>query len=336
MATPTISGTQMKEEEIRPKQIFDEYLRLAERDTQKYFNGTDQQSVPCPGCGADGVHAFTKFGFPYEECPECQSLYVSPRPAAQAFSLYYQESESAQYWASTFYKETAEARREKLWRPKAKMVRELIARNGASSHAVIDIGGGYGIFGEEYESISNAKVTIIEPGPALAKVCRDKGLQVVQGFLEEIQEEQLGIGPKVFVSFELFEHLHDPEKFLAHLYQLMNPGDMFIFTTLSGSGIDIQALWEHSKSVSPPHHLNFLNPVSTRILLERVGFAVLDISTPGKLDVDILCNNQPLIKDRFWRTFAAQADEKQKSNMQEFVAANGLSSHMLAVCQKPK
>ena len=324
----------MKEEEIRPKHIFDEYLRLAERDTEKYFSPTDRQVVLCPACGAHGIRVFTKQSFAYEECPDCQTLFVSPRPPAEAFSRYYQESESATYWATTFYKETAEMRREKLWRPKAQMIHGFINQFGATQHAVVDIGGGYGIFAEEYKKVSGKKVTVIEPGPSLAEVCRDKGHEVVQGFLEDIEPEQLGAGPKAFVSFELFEHLHDIKKFLRHLHELMNSGDLFAFTTLSGAGVDIRALWEDSEAVSPPHHLNFLNPKSVQILLERSGFEVLQISTPGKLDIDILCNHRQYIKDRFWRTFAIQATEDEKQVMQAFIAESGLSSHMLAICKK--
>lgn len=324
----------MKEEEIRPKQIFDEYLRLAERDTDKYFGEGARQAVPCPACLAKGVHSFNKVGFAYEECPVCQTLFVSPRPPAEAFSRYYLESESARYWASTFYKATAEARREKLWRPKAGMVHELIERYGTTQHTLVDIGGGYGIFAEEYEQLSGRKVTVIEPGPALAKVCRDKGLTVCEAFLEDVTPEQLPVGPRAFVSFELFEHLHDPEKFLQHLGGLMDSGELFLFTTLSGTGVDIQALWADSKSVSPPHHLNFLNPKSVRILLKRVGFHVFDTITPGKLDIDILCNNREQIKDRFWRTFATQVAEQDKQKWQTFVAETGWSSHMMVFCRK--
>jgi hypothetical protein len=324
----------MKEEEIRPKQIFDEYLRLTALDTETYFNGTARIDVACPACRAEGIFSFTKQGFSYKECLTCQTLFVSPRPPAEAFSRYYQESESAKYWASTFYKQTAEARREKLWRPKALMVRDIVEKFGTEQHGLIDIGGGYGIFAEEYEKVADKRVIVIEPGPALVQVCRDKGLEVVQGFLEHIQPEQLIAGPKTFVSFELFEHLHNPEKFLQRLFDLMLGGDLFILTTLSGVGVDIATLWEDSNSVSPPHHLNFLNPKSARILLERVGFRVVQTSTPGKLDIDILCNNQQHIKDRFWRAFAFQATEDEKQVMQSFIADNGLSSHMLIVCQK--
>lgn len=324
----------MKESDIRPAAVFDEFLSLSQKDIATFFQGASDENN-CPACGSEGNYAFVKHSFSYKECPNCKTLFVSPRPSSDAFTRYYQESESAKYWASTFYKETAEARREKLWRPKALLLQKTLEKFGSGLHELVDIGGGYGIFAEEYEKLSGKKVTVIEPGPALAQVCRDKGLHVVQGFLESICPEQLGKGAKAFVSFELFEHLHDPELFLRHLFDLMQSGDVFVFTTLSGVGVDIQALWEVSKSVSPPHHLNFLNPKSAKMLLQHVGFVVLETSTPGKLDIDILCNNHAHIKDRFWRTFVMQATEGEKQVMQSFLADNGLSSHMLVVCKKP-
>jgi hypothetical protein len=324
----------LKEEDIRPRAIFDEYLRLAERDTRIYFDESDRRPVSCPACAGPGRPSFVKNGFAYEECPACHTLFVSPRPPADAFSRYYRESESAQYWASTFYRETAEARREKLWKPKSRMVHEMLGGPAAGIGVLLDIGGGYGIFAEEFRFVSGTSVAVIEPGPALAEVCRRRGLAVIEQFLESVSVGDLPPGPKAFVSFELFEHLHDPEAFCRHLHGLMTIGDRFIFTTLSGTGADIQALWEDSKSVSPPHHLNFVNPKSVRLLLERVGFDVMSVTTPGKLDVDILSNDRDHIKDRFWRTFVDQADEQERAAMQTFLAANGLSSHLMVMCRR--
>ena len=323
----------MKEADIRPAHIFDEYLEIARRDIEKYFSEPGEK-CHCPACGAEGIDAFTKHGFTYQECPDCQTLFVSPRPSSQAFSRYYEESESSRYWATKFYKETAEARREKLWKPKARMIHEIVEKYDLEDAEIIDIGGGYGIFAEEYKKLTGSMVTIIEPGLALADICRQKGLIVINKFLEDLGSDDVSTGQKVFVSFELFEHLHDPARFLQQLYKLMSQGDLFIFTTLSGMGIDIRALWEDSKSVSPPHHLNFLNPKSTGILLERTGFNLLQATTPGKLDIDILVNNRDKIKDRFWQAFVMQADDIQKENMQEFISSNGWSSHMLIVSQK--
>lgn len=325
----------MKEEEIRPQKIFDEYLRLAKQDTETYFGEVEKVSGTCPACEAVGERAFVKDGFTYETCLNCLSLFVNPRPVADAFAKYYTESPSSKYWASTFYKETAEARREKLWKPKARLILETLEKFAASNHTLVDIGGGFGLFAEEIRSLCGQAPTVIEPGPHLAAACREKSLPVIQKFLEQVGPADLPAGPKAFVSFELFEHLHDPATFLRQLNGLMASGDLFIFTTLSGSGVDIQALWEDSKSVTPPHHLNFLNPRSVALLLARLGFENLAVTTPGKLDIDILANNRAAIKDRFWQNFVATATDAEKAAWQETIAATGWSSHMMVVCRKP-
>lgn len=325
----------MKEAEIRPQNIFDEYLRLARKDTVDYFSGAKTVPFSCPACDGDGEPAFTKDGFDYASCPACRTLYVSPRPAEDAFTRYYTESPSSKYWATTFYKETADARREKIWKPKAALIAKILEPHGLGDRCVLDIGGGYGIFGEEMKRHGPGSVVIIEPAPHLAKVCREKGFGVVEKFLENVTPADLPEGKKAFVSFELFEHLYSPKEFLSRLFSLMRAGDLFIFTTLSGLGVDIQVLWEKSKSVSPPHHLNFFNPKSAELLLRKVGFEVLRQETPGRLDVDIMANSREDVKDRFWQSFLSTADEGTKAKWQQLIAETGWSSHMMIVSRKP-
>lgn len=326
----------MKEEEIRPKKLFDEYMRLAALDVDLYFEGAESVAIDCPACNKSTDFAFEKLGFRYELCPNCNTLFVNPRPTAKLFSKYYQESASSKFWASNFYRETENARREKIWKPKArlinKFINEFIAENKTQ---VVDIGGGYGLFAEEMKSLDGKNCIVIEPGPDLAAVCRANGVDVIEKFLEDIELSDLPSGHKTFVSFELVEHLHDPKLFFRHLFNLMNSGDFFIFTTLSGIGVDIQALWENSKSVMPPYHLNFFNPDSIDRLLTGIGFSVIEITTPGKLDIDIMLNNKEYIKDRFWLTFINSSTVKQQQEMQSVISSSGWSSHMMTIVKKP-
>ncbi|MFN3144920.1 MAG: hypothetical protein ACE368_06490 [Paracoccaceae bacterium] len=66
----------MKEEDIRPKAIFDEYLALAAKDADAFFGSGDRVHIDCPACGAAGVAAFMKSGFAYGECLEFLTLYI--------------------------------------------------------------------------------------------------------------------------------------------------------------------------------------------------------------------------------------------------------------------
>lgn len=324
----------MTENEIRPQALFDELLRLNKLDIEKYFSNPDSENMNCPACDSQGLHVFEKNGFGFDECPKCKTLYVSPRPKREYFDAYYTDSQSTKYWATTFYKATEKNRREMLWKPKAQMIKEKIDAFAPDTEKIVDIGGGYGIFIEEFLKLSSIKHLVIEPSEYLSQVCKEKGLNVLVKFLEDIEDSDLPKVKKTFVSFELFEHLHNPQEFLKTLYKVMNINDLFVFTTLSGIGVDIRTLWEDAKPVSPPMHLNFLNPKSITILLEKVGFEVVEVTTPGKLDVDIMNNSKEKIKDRFWKDFLDYTNEEEKQNMQKFISDNKLSSHMMIVCRK--
>lgn len=325
------------EEEIRPEKVYNEYLKLTNKDVVDFFENVETFDINCPACNTKGIDWVNKKGFNYQLCVKCKTIFVSPRPVNDAFNAYYTDSPSTKYWATTFYKITESARREKLWKPKAQLIRDRISEyeNNNPIKSVVDIGGGYGVFDEEIKKIMDIEAIIIEPSIHLASICREKGLRVIEKFMEDIKPNELPSGRKCFVSFELFEHLHDPAKFLETVYNGMDKDDLFIFTTLSGMGIDIQLLKQNAKALSPPHHLNFLNPKSVTFLLEKIGFEVLEAITPGKLDMDILKNNKEDITESFWRNVIDYSSEIELDTLQTSISNLGLSSHMMITCRRP-
>ena len=241
------------------------------------------------------------------------------------------ESSSIKFLANTLYKKTKEARRKKIWLPKARIIISKLKKN--KNYTFVDIGGGYGSFAEEILKYKK-KAVVIEPSPFMARECRKRGLVVIEKFLENVRKKELPKNKKCFTCFELVEHLHSPSKFIKNLGRLMNKEDLFIFTTLSSTGVDILTLWNNSRSVSPPHHINFFNPFSINIFLKKNKFKILDISTPGKIDIDILNNDKDLIKDEFWKNFLNTANKSQKIYMQNLISNLNLSSHMMVICKK--
>jgi len=232
----------MKENDIRPQVLFEKYIELGKKDIENFFSNAKLIPIKCPACDTYSQFVFCKFGFNYEECQKCKTLYVSPRPEKQAFNNYYSDSESSKFWANEFYKETEKARRKKISKPKAKLVSKKIAIL-KNIKFIVDIGGGYGIFIEEFKKINNKINTlIIEPSTQLAKICKKKNLNVICDFFEDIDPDKLPKSKTLYTSFELFEHLHDPELFLKVLFRSMKKDDIFLFTTLNGMGIDIQVL----------------------------------------------------------------------------------------------
>jgi hypothetical protein len=93
-------------------------------------------------------------------------------------------------------------------------------------------------------------------------------------------------------------------------------------------------LKQHSKALSPPHHLNFLNPKSVTSLLRNVGFDVLEAITPGKLDIDIIKKNRQFIGHSYWENLFGYLTADEQNHFQDFISQSGLSSHMMITCRK--
>ena len=326
----------MKEAEIRPVDLFNRYLQLCERDISRFFSDRSVFiGVPCPACGSkDRRPGLTKLGFDYVTCTRCRSLYASPRPSREQLALYYLKGESVQFWSTDFYRQTSEARREKIFRPRAHLIGELDSHSPGGVFA--DIGAGFGILLEEVDKLDRfAAVMGIEPSAALARDCRSKGFQIIEKSVEEVRPDELRAD--FLTAFEVMEHVFDPLTFLSAAASLLKPGGQILFTTLTVSGFDIQVLWEASKSVHPPHHLNLLSVEGMEQLVERAGLRLVDLSTPGQLDVDIVANMQAEVPGlplpRFVEYLLEARGPETRQAFQSFLVANRLSSHIRVVAR---
>ena len=330
----------MKESDIRPQALFDRYLELSRQDIAVFFADHEQfATVPCPACGEAEVSlAFKKFGFQYVTCDACGSLFNSPRPTQAMIDRYYRESTAVKFWATTFYKETEAERRARLFVPRAELVHELARKYELAGTTFVDIGCGYGVLLEEVARQPGFETVIgIDLSPDLAQVCRDKGFFVIKKKAEEVLPSEVTAG--VATSFEVLEHLYNPTVFLKRIRDLLLPAGILLLTTLTCSGFDIQVLWEHSKSVYPPHHINLISVEGMIQLVTRSGFELADLSTPGELDVDIVRNtvteNPAIDLPRFVRQIIDSPDEGVSARFQQFLKANRLSSHIRVVAQCP-
>ena len=330
----------MKEADIRPKPLLDEFFRRLKHDADRLARRRPQfVDVDCPFCGdRDAEQAFEKDGFPYAECRACASLFASPRPTAEALGDYARTSEAVEYWSTHFYKETAEARRVQMFRPRAVLAVDLVRRGLVPAQGrFADIGAGYGVFLEEVRALNAfGEVIGIEPDARLAAISRERGFTIVEHTIEEIPAGSLAVD--LATAFEVIEHVFDPLAFLRACAAVLAPGGVLLFTTLTASGFDIQVLWEESRSVTPPQHLNFGSIAGLERLIARAGLEQISVTTPGRLDVDIVRNrveaDLSLPVSRFARSLVRASDDVRAA-FQQFLAGNRLSSHVQCIVRKP-
>ena len=326
----------MKEKEIRRREALDQYQQLVAEDCRLFFGDRDQFiTVNCPACHSPTyVPEFTKSGFEYVTCGECQTLFARTRPSLANLKQFYIQSASTEYWVKEFFKPVAEARREKIFRPRARFI---VDRFGSNREWLVgDVGAGFGLFLDELRKLWPAsKYIAIEPSPEQADICKRSGFAVECSVLEDLKGYAGCFD--LLTAFELLEHLYDPAFFLKAAYRLLKPGGWLLLTTLNGEGFDIQVLWEKSKSIYPPCHINFFNPDSLSILLRSAVLVVEELDTPGKLDWDIvegIILETDVEAGRFWRLLAKKGSERCKKDLQRWISENKFSSHMRVLARK--
>jgi SAM-dependent methyltransferase len=325
----------MKEEEIRKRDVFNKYLELVEKDVKHFFEFDSFVETNCPACGgSDFLFEFEKLGFKYVSCKKCSTIFVNPRPPLEVLKEFYSNSPSTNFWIKKFFKPVAEVRREKVFKPRAEYISKVIDKNKVL--VVGDIGAGFGLFIEELRKIlPDNHYIAIEPSDGMADICIEKGLETKCICLEDIDALERGFD--LLTAFELSEHLFQPVSFYRKAYSLLKPEGYLFLTTLNGKGFDIMLLGEKSKSIAPPQHLNFFNPTSIKYLLEWIGFEIVEISTPGMLDWDIvegMIRNEGVRQGRFWELLAEEGTRECKMELQKWISKNNMSSHMRVVARK--
>jgi hypothetical protein len=78
-------------------------------------------------------------------------------------------------------------------------------------------------------------------------------------------------------------------------------------------------------------HVNLFNPASLSRLIAAHGFAVLEATTPGRLDAEFVREaalKGEIALDPFLKRTLVEEWDRLGWPFQQFLAANGLSSHM--------
>lgn len=328
----------LSENEIRPQGLMTEQQRRFARDVARLLESkTLFVEVECPACASlRWTFAWTKYELRYVTCDDCRTIYISPRPPPQVLEDYYRRSENYAYWNDVIFPASEDARREKLFKPRAARLLDICRRVGVDLGTALEIGAGFGTFGQEVLRLSAfRRFVAVEPTPHLAATCRSRGLEVIESPIEKVN--LAGGSVDVIASFEVFEHLFDPATTLRAAHTLLKPGGLLVVSVPSAAGFDIQQLRELSSSVDV-EHLNYFTPSSLTLLLDRCGFDTREVQTPGKLDAELVrskvLDGSFLLTDPFLRTVLVDRWEQLGGPFQDFLAANQLSSHLWVVATK--
>ncbi|MDX1522688.1 MAG: methyltransferase domain-containing protein [Anaerolineae bacterium] len=327
---------QLKEVEVHPPGLYQDFVEISVDSAGELLAQMDRfVETACPACGASSPEtAFEKHGYHYWNCLTCASLYVSPRPSTALMNRYLLDSPIAAFRDSETYRLSMAQRAGELSAYRADWVSELCWRMKCGEQKpLIDVETRWDTYPAALAQRQKNPLLVVKP------LLGDFSERVDNQSVTTVDElhHLAGTEAAIITAFDVLEHQADPLNFLQAAYDALEPGGLFVCTTRSGSGFDIQLLWEHA-TIFPVEHINLLSVEGMRALLQRTGFEIVEESTPGQLDVQLIkriLQEKPEIEvPRFVRYFMAHRDRYARKNLQQFLQQNLLSSYLRVVARK--
>jgi hypothetical protein len=139
------------------------------------------------------------------------------------------------------------------------------------------------------------------------------------------------------VLLESLDRIDDPAALLRGVAQRLNPGGLVFVTALAASGFDMAVLGLRNLYVYPPDRANCFTLQELSALVTGSGFALLEASTPGVLDVEVVrahAHRDPGLPLSTFERQLIDADGETRAALQALLQQRGLSSFARLVARR--
>ncbi|GEM_PF-415820 len=321
----------INEEAIRPEDSHNEWLNILGKELSDFFPAHKRIQTACPGCSSAEVESeFIKLGFIYKWCKNCFSLYASPRPTEKEIDAFYKSSKAMKFYGENIFKATIEARYEHQITPLSSWVKSIMLKYIPAPLKILDfMPKFYSVWAEALPPSKKTKVSLVNPvhlfkTPSSFKVAD----------LSEAKKHKYDL----ITAFDVLDHRADPEKTIKDLSEMCAKGGILFLTLNSGSGFEYQVLSHDSHRLVPPTRLNLLTIEAMEDMLLKNNFELLDVSTSGKLDVDIvlkaILGDHSVPVPRFISYLLKKKGTATWESLQAFLQLNNLSSFLRIAARK--
>ena len=146
------------------------------------------------------------------------------------------------------------------------------------TNKLIDVGCGIGYFLEEAKK-RGWEVYGTEFTDEAVQICAGKGIQIKKGILHPGNYE-----PGMFdviTSFEVIEHINNPQAELINFQTILREGGLVYVTTPNFNSLLRYRLKAAYNVICYPEHLSYYTPQTLKKVFKRSGFSKMKIATTG-------------------------------------------------------
>lgn len=306
---------------LRSDLFHDKEIEIARKFTQMHPICRKMQHT-CSICGKEsGRYFYTKWGVDYLCCEACKSVYAVYEEETVAEYLKYEELQSLRF--SKEYQEQITKNRKEVWQDFLEWMEVRAFRFMKRNHhlSIVDIGNRF----KGYSEILQQSAIAGNYDLRESLLARDT-YQIPDG------------GADIVFWLDQMKSAIEPEKKLSQFANLLKPDGLLVLSTRAGSGFDIITLQENNREIYPYEHILLPSVNGLTRMLQRCGYEVLEVTTPGVMDLKYVMESKDKLDGResFVRTLLEESDRGVLQEFQRFLQKSCLSSFVCVIARKEK
>jgi len=269
-------------------------------------NPTPEVLSNCVFCGGFANVFISKESVSYQRCSQCFSIFANVDD--EIINRYKIYAPLMQFRNSPEFQNSAVKRRQDIWNDLLFWLEFRFARylHGEPALKIINIGNR---FNHLAEMIKNSS------------------------FCGSYNDSEPA---DVVLYFDQFRCLANPIRALTEIRGLLRDSGLLVMNMTVGSGFDILALRDKSENFLPYEVVLLPSTEGVEHLLNKAGFDVLEMSTPGALDVQHVELSKDALgaSDLFVQYLINKTDRSTHAEFQRFLQKSGMSSHARVIAKK--
>ncbi len=219
----------------------------------------------CLLCDSEELYQMPKYSQAYlVKCEKCEFVFSQKAPTEDEFSSHY-----ANYPSINLNEITVSRYNELL---------DNFEKHRQNNN-ILDVGCGDGYFLTEAKK-RKWKVIGTEYNTGSIERCKSKGIDIIGGKLKEITQLKNNYFD-VITSFEVLEHINNPQEEIKLFWKLLRPKGIVYLTTPNFNSLSRKLLGNKWSIIQYPEHINFYTVKTIKFLFRQNGFRIISCKTTG-------------------------------------------------------
>ncbi|MBI3321181.1 MAG: methyltransferase domain-containing protein [Candidatus Omnitrophica bacterium] len=261
-------------------------------------------------------------GLAYGRCPETGSVFLVELPPPEGWKRLLADVSALRRSRETFHFELAQSRTDNVYAPKLEWIRETLRLQGLRQARALEVLTAPGSFTE-----------LLKDSGMFTEVLTADEMELAHGLAAPGQQDTV----QAVVLLESLDRVDDPTALLQGVAGRLEEGGLLFVTALVSSGFDMSVLGLRNLYLYPPDRANCFSLQGLSKLLSQEGFTLLEVSTPGVLDVEIVrahLQRDPTLPLSAFERQLVEANDDMQAAFQAFLQQWGLSSFTRIVARR--